>query len=53
VSKSIFLNRLSRALILKYSMRIGPTAGLKTLEIMEREKSWGRITYPGNYMRDI
>ena len=36
-----------------WTERIGPTAALKTLEIMEREKSWERITYLGNYMRDI
>ena len=36
-----------------WTERIGPTAALKTLEIMEREKSWQRITYLGNYMRDI
>ena len=27
--------------------RIGPTAALKTLEVMEREKSWERITETG------
>lgn len=27
-----------------WTERIGPTAGLKTLEIMERDKSWGIIT---------
>ena len=26
---------------------IGPVAAIKTLEIMEREKSWKRITYLG------
>ena len=30
-----------------WTERIGPTAGLKTLEIMEREKSWERITKIG------
>ena len=35
-----------------WSERIGPTAALKTLEIMEREKSWERITYLGNYLRE-
>ena len=34
-----------------WSERIGPTAALKTLEIMEREKSWDRITHLGNYLR--
>ena len=28
--------------------RIGPVAALKTLEIMEKEKSWKKITYLGN-----
>jgi len=28
--------------------RIGPTAAIKTLEVMEREKSWRKITYLGN-----
>jgi glutamate-1-semialdehyde 2,1-aminomutase len=30
-----------------WTERIGPTAALKTLEIMEREKSWDRITNNG------
>lgn len=30
-----------------WTERIGPVAGLKTLEIMEREKSWGLITEIG------
>ena len=30
-----------------WTERIGPVAGLKTLEIMEREKSWERITDVG------
>nr|MBA3657621.1 aminotransferase class III-fold pyridoxal phosphate-dependent enzyme [Gemmatimonadaceae bacterium] len=30
-----------------WSERIGPTAGLKTLEVMERERSWERITETG------
>ncbi len=30
-----------------WTERIGPTAALKTLEIMEREKSWERITQTG------
>lgn len=33
-----------------WTERIGPTAALKTLEVMEREKSWERITQTG---RDI
>jgi glutamate-1-semialdehyde 2,1-aminomutase len=30
-----------------WTERIGPTAALKTLEVMEREKSWERITETG------
>jgi len=30
-----------------WTERIGPTAALKTLEVMEREKSWERITNTG------
>jgi glutamate-1-semialdehyde 2,1-aminomutase len=30
-----------------WTERIGPTAGLKTLEVMEREKSWDQITKTG------
>ncbi len=35
-----------------WTERIGPTAALKTLEIMEKEKSWEKITALGNYMRN-
>ena len=31
-----------------WTERIGPTAALKTLEVMEREKSWETITNTGN-----
>lgn len=31
-----------------WTERIGPTAALKTLEVMEREQSWARITETGN-----
>ncbi len=31
-----------------WTERIGPTAALKTLEVMEREKSWETITATGN-----
>jgi glutamate-1-semialdehyde 2,1-aminomutase len=34
-----------------WTERIGPTAALKTLEIMEREKSWDKITNTGKYIR--
>ena len=36
-----------------WTERIGPTAGLKTLEIMEREKSWEDITMKGNQLRKL
>ena len=31
-----------------WSEKIGPVAAIKTLEIMEKEKSWKKITYLGN-----
>ena len=34
-----------------WTERIGPTAGLKTLEIMESSKSWEFITNQGKYLR--
>ena len=34
-----------------WTERIGPTAGLKTLEIMERDKSWETVTYVGEKVR--
>ena len=34
-----------------WSERAGPTAALKTLEIMEKTKSWKIITYKGIYLR--
>jgi len=33
-----------------WTERIGPTAALKTLEVMEREKSWEYITKTGKYI---
>ena len=33
-----------------WTERSGPTATLKTLEIMEREKSWEYISRLGNYI---
>ena len=33
-----------------WTERIGPTAGLKTLEIMEKEQSWNVITEKGTYI---
>lgn len=35
-----------------WTERIGPTAALKTLEVMERTKSWETITQVGLYIRD-
>jgi len=35
-----------------WTERIGPTAALKTLEIMEREKSWQTITQVGHNISD-
>tara|TARA_Y100001935_G_scaffold250331_1_gene250285 strand:+ start:297 stop:2324 length:2028 start_codon:yes stop_codon:yes gene_type:complete len=35
-----------------WTERIGPTAGLKTLEIMEREESWKKITNTGKGIRE-
>jgi glutamate-1-semialdehyde 2,1-aminomutase len=34
-----------------WTERIGPAAALKTLEVMEREQSWDRITATGNDIR--
>ena len=36
-----------------WTERIGPTAALKTLEVMEREKSWIKITDIGNKISKI
>ena len=36
-----------------WTERIGPTAALKTLEIMGKEKSWEDITEKGNLLRNI
>jgi glutamate-1-semialdehyde 2,1-aminomutase len=35
-----------------WTERIGPSAALKTLEIMEREKSWNKITKIGKEIRE-
>ncbi len=35
-----------------WTERIGPTAALKTLEVMEREKSWERITHTGTVIME-
>ena len=35
-----------------WTERIGPTAALKTLEVMQREKSWEIITKKGRYISD-
>jgi glutamate-1-semialdehyde 2,1-aminomutase len=34
-----------------WTERIGPSAALKTLEVMERERSWGKITETGEKIR--
>jgi glutamate-1-semialdehyde 2,1-aminomutase len=34
-----------------WTERIGPTAGLATLKVMEREKSWEKITATGNTVK--
>ncbi len=34
-----------------WTERIGPTAALKTLEVMEREKSWETVSLQGEYLR--
>ncbi len=34
-----------------WTERIGPTAALKTLEVMERERSWEKVTATGNRLR--
>lgn len=34
-----------------WTERVGPTAGLKTLEVMERLKSWDTVTAIGNQIR--
>ncbi len=36
-----------------WTERIGPTAALKTLEIMEKERSWEQITQKGEDLRKI
>ena len=36
-----------------WTERIGPTAALKTLEVMERDKSWEKITKTGNKISEI
>ena len=36
-----------------WTERIGPTAAIKTLEIMEREKTWNRISYLGKKVISI
>ena len=34
-----------------WTERIGPTAALKAIEIMEREKSWDKVTELGGYLK--
>ena len=35
-----------------WTERIGPTAGLKTLEVMEKKKSWLYISKTGKYIKE-
>lgn len=35
-----------------WTERIGPSAALKTLEVMQKEQSWERITETGTYIRN-
>lgn len=35
-----------------WTERIGPTAALKTLEVMERERTWETITHVGNHISE-
>jgi glutamate-1-semialdehyde 2,1-aminomutase len=35
-----------------WTERIGPSAALKTLEVMERDKSWDKVTKIGHTIRD-
>ena len=35
-----------------WSERIGPSAALRVLEVMEREQTWERLSALGNYLRD-
>ena len=39
-------------LVVLWTERIGPTAALKSLEVMEREKSWESITKTGTKYRE-
>ena len=36
-----------------WTERIGPTAALKTLEVMEKYKTWNYITSLGKYVKNI
>ena len=49
IGKRIFMEEAQSTFISStfWTERIGPTAALKTLEIMEREKSWEKITQMG------
>jgi len=49
VGKNDLMNSINKTFISStfWTERIGPTAGLKTLEVMEREQSWKKITNIG------
>ena len=49
IGKRVFMEEAQSTFISStfWTERIGPTAALKTLEIMEREKSWEKITQMG------
>ena len=55
VGKKDVMNSAEKSFISStfWSERIGPTAGIKVLEIMEREKSWKKITSLGESLMSI
>ena len=52
LGKNIIMNSIKKTFISStfWTERIGPTAALKTIEVMERKKSWKYITGLGNYI---
>ena len=53
VGKSEIMKKSSNSFISStfWTERIGPAAALKTLEIMEKKRSWEKITKKGKYLR--
>ena len=53
VGRSEIMNAAQNSFISStfWTERIGPTAALKTLEVMERERSWEKITQTGKSIR--